>query len=115
MVDLEVLKQFGSDNARLKEIFTATAPGPRAKLTPKERKERERAVDLRKSWEERISGRLNEHIVFALTNHQIYSAVDLCWDAPPVAKHIYPLMLLAQGRIDTSACADQLACLGCDK
>lgn len=115
MIDLEILRECGSTNARLKEVFTAKPPGPKDKLTAQERKAREKLLKKREEWETRISNRLNENMEFALKNHAIYSAVDLAWNAPPISKEIYPLMLYAQGKIDTRSCASMLDTLCCSK
>ena len=103
MIDFEILKEYGTTDARLQEFFTAKEPSPRrkAKMTATEIRILNRDISMRKKFEEQIQGWLQEHIVFSLANHSKYSAVDMAWDSTPINKTILPLMQYAQGRIST--------------
>lgn len=109
MIDLDILKEAGTTNERLKELFTAKLPGLRKlnKLTPEKRKDLEKDIETRKKFEEQLASWIQEQVVFSLKNHSLYSAVDLAWDSV-LNKHILPLVLYAQGRIDVKACATGL-------
>ena len=110
MLDYDILKQCGTTNERLREILTATMPGARAaaKLDRKQLKRIEKDIRTRQEIEALALSRLTEHVVFSLSNHHLYSAVDLAWDSTPIHKTIIPLMLYAQQRIDISAALKSL-------
>jgi len=118
MLDFDILKEAGTTNDRLREFFTAEMPDKLsldkllAAMPSKERKpwvkKKKEDVEQRKKYEERIGSWLQEAIVFSLSNHHIYSAVDLAWDSTPINKTILPLMLYAQGRIDFTKAASAL-------
>lgn len=116
MVDLAVLDAMGSTQDRLREIFTATPPPTPAEreMLPKEEVDRlEQNCKLRDEFEKDINRRFSENINYALQNYQMYSAVDVAWDAPPINKETYPLLLYAQGRLDLGKCAKTLKDLPC--
>lgn len=116
MVDLDVLNAMGSTQERLREIFTAQPPlndEERARLPEEQRKKIERDCKLREEFESDINRRFSENINYALANYQMYSAVDVAWDAPPINKETYPLLLYAQGRLDLGKCAKTLKDLPC--
>lgn len=109
MVDLDILKQAGTTNERLREILTAVKPDKPAKI-PKEKKAKiARDVKYREKIEKLINSRLHEHIVFTLRNHHIYSAVDLAWDSAPVTKQTIPLIMYAQKRLSLDSCVTELS------
>lgn len=110
MPDLKVLEAMGSTQARLKEIFTAVGPSPdEAALMDDEQKEAlEETIKIRQRFEEDITFRFSEQVYYMLKNWQMYSAVDLAWDAAPVNKVTVPLMLYAGGKIDVGACAKSI-------
>jgi len=103
MVDLDVLNSMGSSQARLKEIFTAQPPDP--SLGPEEAAKAQEDLKLRNRLEEDIWQRFAQQINYSLRNYEMYSAVDLAWDAAPINKFTVPLLLYAQGRLDVGACA----------
>lgn len=115
MVDLEVLEAMGSTQNRLREIFTARPPSEaeRAGLSKEEVDRNDQACKLRDQFESDINRRFSENINYALQSYQTYSAVDLAWDAPPINKETYPLMIYAQGRLDLGQCAKTLRDLPC--
>jgi hypothetical protein len=102
MIDFEILKDYGTTDDRLREFFTAVEPTPaqEAKMTAEELRIRRRDVKKRAEFEKWLSGLLQEHIVFSLSNHSKYAAVDMAWDSMPVNNCVVPLMQYAQGRID---------------
>lgn len=110
MVDLDVLDAMGSTQARLKEVLTAMPPSTeeRALMSEEQIKKAENDCKLRSDFEADINTRFAFEINYALRNSTMYSAVDLAWDAPPINKEVYPLMIYAQGRLDLSQCGDQI-------
>jgi hypothetical protein len=113
MISFDALKSVGTTNERLKEIFTAHPFAPSDTVSEEEKKEKDKLVELRKKFEDRINTRLMENINHSLRNYQFYSAVDLAWEPPPLAQKIHPLVLYAQNRIDVASCANQLTALKC--
>lgn len=125
MVDLEVLKRMGSTQQRLREIFTAVPPPSKAEkegakaesegsgISEEEVKRIEGNCKLREQFEADINRRFSENINYAVANYQMYSAIDYAWDAPPINKETYPLLLYAQGKLDLGACAKQIKDLPC--
>ena len=118
-VDPKVLEKFGTTNERLREFFTAepfTArkqASMRKKLAPAEYdkaiKANEKDCDRRQKFEDQLNAWLEEHILFSLKNYHRYAAIDLAWDSCPINKRILPLMMYAQGRIDSSAAEKSLS------
>jgi len=115
MPSLKILKQMGSTDDVLRQIFTAkpvsveTSPS----LSGDEATHLNGLVKIREKWEQKIQSRLTQHMDFSLKNHHIYSAVDVAWDSPPVTKNLVPLLLYAQGRLDQKQCVKSLeSCLG---
>lgn len=106
MIDFDILSDVGTTNARLREVFTAKLPSKLKldALPEKERKSIEKDVETRKKFEEQIASWIQEQVVFSLKNHSFYAAVDLAWDSL-LNRHILPLVLYAQGRIDVRACS----------
>lgn len=115
MVDLDVLEAMGSTQDRLKEIFTSRKPDPeqRAKLPEEDLKKIDKDVEIRENIERTINNRLAEQVTYSLKNFLMYSAVDYAWDAPPINKEIYPIMLYAQGKLDLGRCTEALKGLPC--
>lgn len=108
----------GASQDRLREIFTATKPTDAEFLKlPKEAQEKiEKDLKVRDDFESRVSKMMSENVGYSLNNYQFYSAIDLAWDAPPINKATYPLMLYAQGRLDLGSCADALSRIpNCDR
>jgi hypothetical protein len=110
MIDYDILREYGTTNDRIRKFFTAEMPSPRRakQMTPAELKEIERDVKGRQQWEAKISNWMNEHVVFSLRNHKLYSAVDLAWDSMPVNNMVVPLMQYATGRIDIATATKAL-------
>lgn len=111
MVDLDVLDQMGSTQERLKQIFTATpksTPAEREMLQEEVMKRIDGDCKLRDAFESDINKRFSEQVNYSLRNCQMYGAVDLAWDAPPINKATYPLLLYAQGRLDLGKCQKAL-------
>ena len=94
MVHPEILRETGTTQARLREVFTCKKGG-------KDWHIKERLTDL-------VRSRLHEGIYHSCKNHSLYLAVDLAWDAPPINKFSVPLLQYAQGKIDIKQCAEKL-------
>lgn len=103
----------GSTQERLREVFTSAPPGASEVLTEEGRQKKQRDFDTRQYFEDEISRCLSENVQFALKNYQLYSAVDLAWDASPVNKNTFPMILYAQGKLDLGQCAKSLESLRC--
>lgn len=110
MIDFDILKEAGTTNERLREFFTAKLPDPIAlqAMSKEKREALEHEVKQRKRFESLIGDWLNESIVFSLQNHKLYTAVDIAWDSTPIQKQMIPLLMYAQGRIDTTKAAEAL-------
>lgn len=113
MLDFEVLESFGTTDERLKEVLTAKKPENYDTLDKEKQEAIDKDIVYRKRFEDEFRTRLWEGINFSLRNYQIYAAVDLAWDGPPINKATYPLMLYAQGKLDIAQCAKSLANLRC--
>lgn len=107
MVDLKVLEAMGSTQERLKEIFTAmpASPDERLAMTPEQQDRRDKNVEARQLFQKDIYQRFSQQLSYSLQNYQIYAAVDVAWDAAPINKATYPLLLYAQGKMDVNTCA----------
>jgi hypothetical protein len=121
MIDFAVLNEYGTTNERLREVLAAEPMDERrkaalaSKLSPSDFDAKLQAIDKdvgnRKRFEDQLKDILQEQIVWGLRNHHRYSAVDLSWDSSPINKRVLPLMLYAQGRIDTTAAEKSLRAL----
>lgn len=108
MVDLDILKQAGTTNERLRDVLTSVRPDDFKQLSKDKQKKIDRDISNRDRIEKLINSRLREHIVFTLRNHHIYSAVDLAWDAAPINKQTIPLVMYAQKRLSLDSCVSEL-------
>ena len=108
MLDYDILSEYGTTDDRLRQFFTAIEPTPaqEQKMTPEELRVRRRDIKQRAKFEKWLSGLLQEHIVFSLSNHSKYAAVDMAWDSFPINQAVIPLMQYAQGRIDMARAAN---------
>ena len=102
MIDFDILADCGTTNERLRQVFTAKLPSPerQAKMSAEEMEALEVDIKRRKEFEAQLSGWLQEHIVYSLSNYHLYAAVDMAWDSTPINKLTLPLIQFAQGRID---------------
>lgn len=117
MVDLKVLRAFGTTNERLKEIFTAERPqgldgrkgtkAERAAVMEQKRRIEEDMV-TRQRFQRRIQTRVEEGIVFSLKNWRLYAAIDLAWDTSTLNRMTIPLLMYAQGKVNVEKCAHLL-------
>lgn len=94
MVDLDVLKQTGTTQQRLREVFTSKKGSSDYEI-------RERMQDL-------VQSRIHEGIYHSCKNHTLYLSVDLAWDSLPINKFTVPLLQYAQGKINIQTCATKL-------
>lgn len=117
MVNLEILKSFGSTNERLREVLTATSEkeSPRKGESRSERdarvarnNRREKDVQHRQKFVAMVQSRILSGIEYSLKNHRPYAAVDLAWDSIVLSKINMPLLLFAQGKIDVQRAASLL-------
>lgn len=119
MVDLGILKRFGTTNERLREIFTAEMPPTKLTIpkneSPEDKKKRiamarklKLDIEARQNIERRIRTRVDEGVLNSLKNYQFYAAADLAWDSSPINKMTIPLILYAQGKINIATAATAL-------
>lgn len=117
MVNLKILESFGSTNARLREVLTATGEKepPRKGETSAEKRERlkrnnraEQDVTYKNKFVSMVQSRILSGIDYSLKNHRPYAAVDLAWDSIVLNKVNMPLLLYAQGKIDVQRAASLL-------
>lgn len=100
MVDAQILKDYFSDNAAIRKVFTCEDP-------------RCPEYEIKKAFEKKISARLFSGWTNSLQNSHLYSACDLAWDSAPIVRENIPLLLYAQKKIKIDRCADELNNLGC--
>ena len=94
MVHPDILKETGTTQARLREVFTATEEGKDLRI-------RERITDL-------VQSRIHEGIYNSCKNNSLYLSVDLAWDSLPINKFTIPLLQYAQGKINVQECSSKL-------
>jgi len=111
-VDFDILKEAGTTNERLRQFFTTRSTDEEDAVGEEKKRIK---IDLQKleTVQDMIGSRMNEHIMFSLKNHHLYSSVDLAWDSAPINKSTIPLIMYAQKRINVSDCASELENLGC--
>ena len=93
MINLEILKNHGCTQARLREIFTAT---------------KGKDLETREKFEDLLESRIHEAIRFSAKHSKLYMSVDLAWDSLPINKATIPLLQYAQGKISIEQCGDHL-------
>ncbi len=94
MIDFDILKRFGTTDAKIREVMTS-APGTENHK-------------FRKCVENRIESRAFEGAVFNMRSYQVYAASDLAWDGHVITKEVIPLIQYAQGKISAKSCDRQL-------
>jgi len=100
MVNLKILKKFGCDSGKLREIFTCEDTDNPYHA-------------IRRKFEKRLESRILDGLQKSCKNSDLYMAVDMAWDSAPLNKETVPLLLYAQGKIDLKRCARSLEDLGC--
>ena len=102
MIDFAILNKFGTSDATLKKIFTATElDEDQAKTrTEDELKDHSRHLATKKFFEERIRNRMQEGITRSMKTYKRYAAADIAWDGAPIQKDLMPLLKYAQGQMD---------------
>ena len=117
MVNLKILKSFGSTTERFREVLTSTGEeeNPQKGESKEEKSERlkrntqrKRDLQFRKKFENLLQSRIINGIEYSLKNHRPYAAVDLAWDSIVLSKINMPLLLYAQGKIDVQRAANLL-------
>jgi hypothetical protein len=93
MINLEILKDHGCTQARLREIFTAT---------------KGKDLETRERFEDLLESRIHEAIRFSAKHSKLYMSVDLAWDSLPINKATIPLLQYAQGKISIEQCGEHL-------
>ncbi len=94
MIDYDILKRFGTTDARIREVMTCPCGSPDHKF--------------RKELENRIESRAFQGAVFNMRSYQVYAASDLAWDGHVITKEVIPLIQYAQGKISAKSCDRQL-------
>lgn len=95
MVHPDILRETGTTQQRLREVFTCE------KSDSKDWKIKEKLTDL-------VRSRVHEGIYHSCKNHSLYLAVDLAWDSLPINKFSIPLLQYAQGKINIQQCATKI-------
>lgn len=121
MIDLQVLRYFGTSNEALRRFFTAPPPAQPGAVPPETaagadaaKTEAERTTyDRRVKFMEWVSGLIEEGREHCYRNYRHYAAVDLMKDAPPITPENIPLMAYAQNKIDVTTCKKELETLSC--
>jgi len=86
MIDYDILKEYGTTQNRLRQIYTARG--------------NDADVEVRTRIEKEIEDVIVEGVQFNLRNHHIYTSADLAWDGNIITGEVLPLVLFAQGKID---------------
>lgn len=103
MIDLNILDERGINTRSLREIFTAS---------PGENGEKNERHETRKRIEDLLQARIQDGVKWGLKISPLYHAVDIGWDSQPVQTDTVPLLMLAMGKIDAKAFAQQVKDLG---
>ena len=113
MINYKVLNSVGTTAERAREVLTRVKPADYETLAQEEKDKIDKDLVSRKALEELIISRTNEGISSSLRTYHLFSAADLAWDSTHITKRNIPLVLYAQKRITTPACAAALEKLGC--
>lgn len=113
MTDPKILARFGCTNERLREIFTASRCG---EILPEDATDEQKAArnrqeknhKIRRRFEEEIRSNMLEGIATNCRNARPCQAVDMAWDAAPIARETVPLLLWAMGKINVPQLWDTL-------
>ena len=103
MIDIKILDERGINTRSLREIFTAS---------PGENGEKNERHETRKRIEDLLQARIQDGVKWGLKISPLYHAVDIGWDSQPVQTDTVPLLMLAMGKIDAKAFAQQVKDLG---
>lgn len=109
----KVLAKFGCSPESLRKLFTAemtaetpaqvmmdaNEPPPDSVKDAQNNTVKESLGAKRRRWESKIRSRLYDGIGANLRAARPNQAVDMAWDAPPIQRHMIPLLLWAQGKI----------------
>lgn len=112
-LNYKLLDRFGTNEQRLKEIFTAAPERLPADVSEKEKESVLADYQVRLKIEEMIENRIDEAILQTLRTSHLYAAVDLAWDSATITRRTIPLVLYAQKRIDMERCVTELKDLKC--
>lgn len=107
MIDLALLRRFGTTNERLRELFTAL-PDPNMPEQDPMAVRNARDITEREKMENWCLHTLQEHMSFALKNYKFYAAADLAWDSVAITKQTVPLLMYAQGKISIENVVESL-------
>jgi len=131
MIDLEILKDYGTTEDMFRAVFTACGDYEKAngyekdvvdckwdRMDDEEKKDItkedfakqvcEKLLKTRNKFEEEIRNHITEGIRWSLKNYRFYISADMAWDTSPVRKENIPLKLYAEGKIDLKKTVEQL-------
>lgn len=114
MIDFEVLKAMGTTDTNLRGIFK-TQPLTKEQELASERLNKDKYIEWSRRWrakcatESRIRDRVRAGVQYSLHNYRLYATADAMMDSELITKYRLPLMLYAQGKINITACAQQLS------
>lgn len=113
MTDLKVLAKYNCTNERLREVFTSSRiseplPKDATDEQKKARAHQEKNHKIRRRFEEEIRSNMLEGIATNCRNARPCQAVDMAWDAAPIARETVPLLLWAMGKINVPQLWDTL-------
>lgn len=112
-LDYKILKMFGTTEERIQEVMTAHERKLPATATEEEKAAMKKDIENRKRIESLLSSRIEESLLQSLNSSHLIAAVDLAWDSATITKKTIPLVMYAQGRIDTESCIRSLGDLKC--
>lgn len=98
MIDFEILKEFGTTDQRLKEIFTAQPldEHQREGVSDEDIKAHAKLIKTREYFQSRIRSRMQEGVSRNMAEYKLNAAADIAWDGPPIQKDMIPLLKYAQ-------------------
>jgi hypothetical protein len=112
-LDYKILKMFGTTEERIQAVMTADLSKLPADASEEQKEAVKKDVENRKKIEELLSSRIEESLLQSLSSSHLIAAVDLAWDSSTITKRTIPLVMYAQGRIDTEKCVQSLKDLKC--
>lgn len=110
MIDLRVLKYFGTTNEQLRTFFTSrpAGKGPEGRDVPEDPSYAKKTEFIK--W---VGGLIEDGRKHCFRNYRHFAAVDLMNDSQPTLPENVPLMAYAQGKINIETVQRELTELDC--
>jgi hypothetical protein len=110
MIDLKVLKFFGTSNEQLRRFFLAkpSGKGSNGEDTPADA-----LYESKVKFTEWLSGVIEDGRMHCFRTYRHFASVDLMKDAPPILPENIAITAYAQGKINIETCQKELESLKC--